>query len=289
MSQATLPRIVAATIAASFLSGCAAALIPVAAGSIMATRGQQEQATAAATEQGIAQYAGVNATTLAPASCIGMVAMEESGHTETPEVVADGAAMGSSVDSAATAPAKPVYDAFFGAALAQAIGGAGTGDARQSAMLLNPHRLDAELTDCGDQPSAVLLDMDPVDALAPLANTQRNNPHLGRALAGLRDRDVEVLWITGHTADRAGAVRRSLSAAGLDVSGQDTLVTMRYPTDRKQTRRRDLAEDYCILAMLGDEKADFDELYDHLLRPESAAPLQRLIGTRWFIAPNPID
>ena len=166
MPQATLPRIVAATVAASLLSGCAAALIPVAAGSIVATRGKQEQATTATTEQGIAQHAGVNATTLAPASSIGMGAMEESGYAETPEVVADGAAMGSSVDSAATAPGKPVYDAFFGAALAQAIGGAGTGDARQSAMLLNPHRLDAELTDCGEQPSAVLLDMDPKDALA---------------------------------------------------------------------------------------------------------------------------
>ena len=48
----------------------------------------------------------------------------------------------------------------------------------------------------------------------------------------------------------------------------------------------DLAEDYCILAMLGDEKADFDELYDHLLRPESAAPLQRLIGTRGSSPPT---
>ena len=59
--------------------------------------------------------------------------------------------------------------------------------------------------------------------------------------------------------------------------------------DRKQTRRRAFAEEHCVVAILGDEKADFDELYQYLRSPDDAVTLERLVGDRWFLAPTPLD
>ena len=66
---------------------------------------------------------------------------------------------------------------------------------------------------------------------------------------------------------------------------RDILLLMRYPGDRKQTRREDLARRACLLAIAGDEREDFDELYAYLVNPEAALRLENLIGDGWFLVP----
>ena len=90
-------------------------------------------------------------------------------------------------------------------------------------------------------------------------------------------------------ADRAGAIRKALATAGLDPDGRDQLVLLRFPEERKQTRRDDFAKANCVLAMAGDERADFDELFSYLRDPAAATTLDVLIGKRWFLVPPPLN
>ena len=72
--------------------------------------------------------------------------------------------------------------------------------------------------------------------------------------------------------------------AGLDPTGMDTLVLMSDIGERKQTRRDAIANTLCPIAILGDERADFDELYLYLKNPDSAIALDASIGRGWFLA-----
>ncbi len=60
---------------------------------------------------------------------------------------------------------------------------------------------------------------------------------------------------------------------------------MRYPGDRKQTRRDDLAKVSCVIAIAGDSRSDFNELFEYLVNPEAALALELLIGQGWFLIP----
>ncbi len=64
---------------------------------------------------------------------------------------------------------------------------------------------------------------------------------------------------------------------------------MRRKDDRKQTRRKELGETHCVIAIAGDMRGDFDELFLFLKDPASAAPLERLIGAGWFLIPLPLQ
>jgi len=61
---------------------------------------------------------------------------------------------------------------------------------------------------------------------------------------------------------------------------------MRYPGDRKQTRRDDLANVSCVIAIAGDSRTDFNELFEYLVKPEAALALELLIGQGWFLIPQ---
>lgn len=177
------------------------------------------------------------------------------------------------------------YDAFYDHALAQL----DAEGARQSALLLDPPSIEPAVKPCGDQPSAVLVDLDPASGLLPLGGEARPDPALADLLGGLRDRDVTVFWISGHGPQAAGEIREILDETTLDPTGADPLILMRFPGERKQKRRTALDETHCLLAIAGDQRADFDELYDHVLDPDMAAPLEVLVGDGWFLAPPPIE
>ena len=101
--------------------------------------------------------------------------------------------------------------------------------------------------------------------------------------------EVEIFWISSLPAVQAGAVRRALGTSGLDPDGKDNLLLMRNADDRKQERRRELAGTHCIVAIAGDTRADFDELYAYLKDRDAAQPLEELVGAGWFLTPLPIE
>ncbi|MEP2734998.1 MAG: hypothetical protein ABJP34_01775 [Erythrobacter sp.] len=167
--------------------------------------------------------------------------------------------------------------------------------AGQSALLSNPSRLDARRTKCSapaynpsaKRPPAVLIDLDDKNGIfdpTVIAPTYDGDAygHLSR----LREAGVTIGWMSALTAGDAGGIRKALQASGLDVEGKDELVLFRYPGDRKQTRRSEFGAAHCLIAIAGDDRSDFDELYQYLLQPSSAATLEPLIGNGWFLLPT---
>lgn len=163
------------------------------------------------------------------------------------------------------------------------------GSERPSALLADPGTLAPATRECSIHPAAVLVDLDPGASILDPATAVHGDPALAGRLAALRDQGIAIAWISGNTADRAGAVRRALVASGLDPAGRDELALLRYPEERKQTRRQDLGREYCVVAIAGDERGDFDELFQYLKNPALAGPLDRLIGAGWFLIPQPLS
>jgi hypothetical protein len=164
-----------------------------------------------------------------------------------------------------------------------------SGTQRMSALLARPGSLSPQTSECSIHPPAVVVDIDPKGGTLVPEQVARADPRFAATLEGLRREDVAIAWITALTADRAGAVRKALVASGLDPAGKDEVVLLRFPEERKQTRREDLAKEFCVVALVGDERADFDELFEYLRNPDGAQPLNSLIGNGWFLVPNPLD
>ncbi|WP_150124994.1 hypothetical protein [Tsuneonella mangrovi] len=160
---------------------------------------------------------------------------------------------------------------------------------RHSAMLANPAALDGKTAVCSVHPAAVLVDLDPKGSTFAVPEHPAAAPGLATALARLRNDGITVGWASGATADKAGAISRALVASGLDPDGKDTLVLLRYPDDRKETRRQDFAKQYCVVAIAGQDRTDFDELYAYLKDPSAALPLEKLVGKGWFLIPQPLS
>lgn len=184
---------------------------------------------------------------------------------------------------APAAPDNPAIAAFRGYALAQAALPAGSGK-RVSAILPSASDLRVARISCGDQPPAVFLDLDPgrgtFDPLAP----GRADAALGAALAGLRAQGVRIVWFSRLGANFAPAAREALMKAGLDPAGIDAVVLMPDIAERKQSLRDAIAKRMCPIAILGDERADFDELYLYLRNPQAALALDAMIDRGWFLA-----
>ncbi|MEM1194748.1 MAG: hypothetical protein AAGH57_01480 [Pseudomonadota bacterium] len=159
-------------------------------------------------------------------------------------------------------------------------------DGQRSATLQEPSALDGARNQCASETSAVLIDLDPAAAAYAPGAPLSVPGYMAANLAEWRARGIGVAWITKASAAYAGDVRVALKQSGLDPTARDALLMMRYPTDRKQTRREDFAATTCLIAIAGDERADFEELYEHLINPEAAYGLERLMNNGWFLIPS---
>lgn len=306
--------------ALTLLSGCVAAAIPaLAAGGVLKTRIDRKSGTAtptaeprvpidisspARTQGGPAPAATTHSYSLPNGTRMEVMTGRAApgpalapppasvGRTYT---LADGTGarvLGGALPPPSEPGAAPVgftgYDAFY--AFADAKGALPVvGNERRSAMLAAPGTLAPETSECSVHPAAVLIDLDPGAGVLDPAAATHADPLLARALAALRAEGIAVAWLSANTADRAGAIRRALKASGLDPEGKDELALLRYPEERKQTRREDLAKQFCVVAIAGDERSDFDELFQYLKDPAAAAPLEPLIGKGWFLIPQPLS
>lgn len=186
------------------------------------------------------------------------------------------------------------YDDFIRFALQQA-------ERREAGQLSETIMLSApplngvmQLLPCGFLPPAVIVDLDDGTgtglnlATADSASGVSAAAGLAEGLEQLRQRDVAIIWMTSQPFDRFDAISGLLRATGLDRVGSDTVVLTRTVSERKQERRKDTAASHCILAIAGDRKADFDELYDYLRNPDVPIESDRMIGAGWFLAPQPL-
>lgn len=240
------------------VSGCVAAAIPIAAGAAAIkvgtdrARSGEPKATAEASAASDMKVTLLATTTLPP-----------------PDAPIVGA-------SSAIAP-------FRDYALAQLKAEPAAGK-RPSALLTQASELRSERANCGSAPLAVFIDLDPgrgtFDPLAP----GTPDPALPAALLEIREQGGSVVWFSRLSDGFEAAARAALVSSGLDPLGSDRVELLRDLGERKQSRRDEAAKSACPVAMLGDERADFDELYLYLKQPEAALALDAMIGRGWFIA-----
>ncbi|RPF71232.1 HAD family hydrolase [Aurantiacibacter spongiae] len=188
-------------------------------------------------------------------------------------------------EPAQPAPQSASYTAFHDYAAARFA----EGDWSRSAILADPGKLRPLRAPCEEHRPAVLVDLDPQAGLVPLSPTARPAARFVGLLGDLRRRGITVAWMTDREPSDARAVRARLRDTGLDPTGRDPLFVQRYPGEKKQARRQALGETHCLLAIAGDERADFDDLYLYLLDQSSAAPLEAMLGEGWFLMPAPLQ
>lgn len=157
-----------------------------------------------------------------------------------------------------------------------------------AAMLSNRITLEPIKAQCGGVSPTILIDLDPEGSLFDPANATRPPSGLARGLAQLRLNGVSIAWISGNGVDKLDAVNRTLALTGLDINNEDRILLVRSPDDRKQTLREELSQISCLIAIAGDTRSDFDELYDYLKNPADADALEPLIGDGWFLIPQPL-
>ena len=289
--------------AAPGLSGCAAAVVPVATGLLLGTRtvtaddNERRRTPAPSTASAEAGSGTSLPETEAPAAAQQVLesiseerlAAEIAGSAGTLTELSQLPPPGNSA-AAQTGPGTDAgsFQQLFAAATAIAQRDPFSEEKRLSAILEDPTALSPERAECAFAQTAVLVDLDPGEKAAPLGEDAVAPTQLTRVLATLRAQEVAVLWLSRHTADRAGVVRRTLRESGLDPQGQDDIYLVRYQGETKASRRADAARDYCVVAILGDEKRDFDELFAFLKNPDEAIPLEAIIGEAWFLAPPPL-
>lgn len=241
------------------LTGCVAAAIPIAVGGLITRDQIQDRAARAAPEAG-------KAAVVASSPSLTPLALKE---LPPPDAVG--------------ATTSAVVAGFRSFALAEAEKEPVVGR-RPSVLLARASELRADRALCAPGPVAVFIDLDPGrDTFDPLAPGTPDRS-LAAALEELRAKDVTVVWFTRLGASFEGATRQALAAAGFDPAGTDRLVMMDGIEERKQTRRDAIAKQLCPIALVGDDRADFDELYLYLKNPDAALALDAMIGRGWFLA-----
>ena len=251
------PAVLVLALLLPLTQGCVAAVIPLAAGAVMGKtqldkRGAERPEQTAAAVQPTRETSGITRLDL----------------TELPPP--------DSVGIAAARPIRDLHDYALAAAQEPTPPG--------SAMLVDSAALSPVREPCGARPLAVFIDLDPGRGTFDPLGPGTPEPALVATLADLRAADIAVVWFSRLGDNFMQPVRQSLAEDGLDPDGTDRLVLMRDLDERKQTRRKDMAKELCPIAFLGDERADFDELYLYLKQADAALPLETMIGKGWFLA-----
>ena len=184
------------------------------------------------------------------------------------------------------APEAAPWRMFAAFTLEQANALAAGGEVRSA--LLAPGSaagLQARKQPCADREPAVIVDLDRgADAFIPDA-AARAPADVTAALAGLREAGVVVLWISRLPADEVDRVAEALKSSGLDPTGRDPILLVRNEDERKQVLREQANETTCVIAIAGDRRADFDELFDYLRDPNQATMYDSLLNSGWFMVP----
>jgi hypothetical protein len=259
------------------LPGCVAAVaIPFVAGSALFLRDNRVRVRAATPNAPDGHYVAPVPSATMPPSAAAAPSVTLTELTELPPP------SGSVAASVAPDPWQP----FVSYALAQSAAAEKAQSALivQDGLFVSPKR-----RACTARFPAVILDLDRArEAFAP-GQAANPAPGLAAALAKLREAGVVVLWMSQLPSFRVGEVANALKASGLDPQGKDQLLLIRAPGDRKQVLRDQAAEDVCVVAIAGDQRSDFDELFDYLRNPASAAGLDEMLGKGWFLVPPPLD
>lgn len=242
--------------------GCVAAAIPLAAGGAMLKRNGTAPAAEAASASESSRHVDIGEVKIAltPLTALPPPSPASSGSTTAG------------------------YAAFVDFALASV-----SGDKIRS-VIVDPRAIGSggAMRTCPEQDPAVLLDLDPGVVSFDPAEPGLAQPDLTQALARLRAAGIVILWQSALDVGHSAAIYRALAISGLDPAGTDRLLLLSDQEQSKQDRRQAAARYNCIVAIAGDRRGDFDELYDYLKDPGQPLPIDATIGRGWFLVPPPL-
>jgi hypothetical protein len=160
-------------------------------------------------------------------------------------------------------------------------------DDAASALLTKESALSfrTELRPCVAREAAVVIDLDPIDGVFAPSPAGQISPEIAATVAKLREAGVIVLWVSQASANDVAAVAAALQASGLDPTGRDPILLVRNEEERKQVLREEANQTVCVVAMAGDERSDFDELFDYLRDQRLAPTYDAQLGSGWFLVP----
>ena len=176
---------------------------------------------------------------------------------------------------------------------------------------------------CGDRPPAVVLDVDETSILNlgaeydDLVANRRTfddaswdrwektgaayvapTPGAKEALDRLRDHGVTIIFNSNRSAANADGAEAALNAAGLGPArhGETLFLAGDDATGHhKDGRRATIAARSCVLAMAGDQRVDFSDLFTSEPNGIAArratvayAGIAEMWGNGWFVMPNPV-
>ncbi len=298
MTRLRLPLIAGATL--PLLSGCVAALLPLAA---LGTMGKKQIDREEAKQELVASGAidlampvgkvtlGSDSGTTAGLSASEKTFSGQGGAFEIAEVGFDGdvADYISQFYRPMGSDASP-YAGFATHALKQAAR-LESGEGVKSVVLVP--RVDIfkpETVGCAGKPLAVAIDLDDTTGGDWMeAETLYRQNGLIEVLRSLRTAEISVVWLSDEPVTASERISAILNEAGFSQPESDDFLFLdRGGEDRKQVRRWDAARNYCIVAMAGDDRADFDELYAYLRDPDGAITLENMFDNGWFLTPPPL-
>jgi hypothetical protein len=245
-------RALAALAGASLLSGCVAAVIPIAAAGFIARKQ--------------------------------LKLPSERLYRVPRKVVTVGPAVSSSSIQVLSATALPApvavppspFEDFAAYALDQHRLGL-AGEKRESAIMAPDSTLrEPTVVPCDQRPTAVMVD----------ADLQSGGKGLATVLAKLREGGVKILWVLDD-GDDATVAPPALSQAGFNDG--DTVLVSQRKDQRKQLVRQLATIDHCIVAVAGRRRGDMDELYDYLKDKKTPVPSDVLWNQGWFLIPATVQ
>jgi 5'-nucleotidase (lipoprotein e(P4) family) len=300
--------------AASTLSGCVAAAIPVAAGGGV-LRGELQRRSAAR------RPAPIPAAAAVPATAAGTAAV-----AATPETDAGPPAVAPEVQylygsGEAAALSLQAYQALWNFIKVEI--GLRIDKAQIRSVVLAPGATleNPRFDPCGKRPLAVVLDIDETVLLnlgfesdtaargagydearwsrweASGADKVAAVPGAAETLAAVRREGLTIVFNSNRAVTHAQQTAAALEHAGLGPAVLGDTLWLRDPSQPggKDARRWRIAERYCVVAMAGDQLGDFSDLFNaaplgvrarrNSAKETMVAPLW---GAGWFILPNPV-
>jgi hypothetical protein len=272
-------------ICALSLPGCVAVVIPIAAAGMIGKK--QIDAAKKRTRQAEVTVGDAPPKQLPsdqPAA-IEVPAIEQVAATDTIPPASQNGGL-SALDRLARSNISNAYVPFARYALEQA-GRRERGEMVRSAVLVEQvSLLKPDTLYCGNLPMAVLVDIDIAPGTPSEIEIEPQNG-FGPLLQILRESGIRVMWTGDMTASAAAPILDALRKGNDPALRDEDIVLLRDKNSRKQEQKWQLARSNCVVAIAGDRKADFDELYLYLRNPDYAIRLESFMGRGWFDLPHP--
>jgi hypothetical protein len=272
--------------AAFTLQGCVAALLPIAAVGVIGKKevDKARARTRAAEASFIAsskELASLPEVFVGDAPAEQAVAAPPKTNTETPGAM-------SALDRLSLSNISNAYLPFARHALNEAEKRSKGGAARSAVLVEQVSLTQPQTMSCGAKPMAALIDLDVAPGTPAEMDVERQNG-FAALLEMMRESGIRIVWLAETDERQLKPILDLLREGEEPVLRDADLMLIGLPGNyRKQEHRWALAQSHCVVAIAGDRKGDFDELYDYLREQDYAIRLEAFKGRGWFELPHPI-